>query len=414
MNKPKIDVSKLRSILFIFFTILLLLSGCGRHKPERIMQDAQAAFQQRDFVTAMIKLEDFLQRYPNDPRAAEAQYAHAMSNMGLGRFDKAIEEYQLVVKKYPASSEWVMRAELDIASAYIELGKFPEAIAQYDKILTTYSRETDLVAMVRFNRARAMEQQKNWTAAIQGYTEVTKSAAPERMRADAYFQIANIYRQTKRFPQAIATYKAIQTEFANREQVLFTAYWFMGETYKEAKQFPAAIETYKSITAKFVKLPRIQRAELESKIADCYKQQKKFKEAIAIYQSVQKQYMNDAMAQDFALWANVELGSIYKNELKDMKSAQGYYDTAVKAYTEMMKNPPMGDVGKSAYAAVKLGEIYEYHLGDKAKALETYKFAVQKYPKAQWSQFAYIGVQRLTQNTAKQPVTTDTTTPKKK
>jgi tetratricopeptide (TPR) repeat protein len=188
----------------------------------------------------------------------------------------------------------------------------------------------------------------------------------------------------------------------------------IAETYKESKQYPSAIETYKTITTKFAKLPRLQRAELEFKIADCYKQQKKYKEAVATYQSVQKQYATDAMAQDFSIWSNVELGSLYRKEMNDMKSAMPYYDSAIKAYTEMMNKPPMGDSGKAAYAAVKLGEIYEQHLGNKAKAIESYQYAVKKLPKAQWTQFAQLGILRLTQDTTKKTVASDTTAVKQK
>jgi tetratricopeptide (TPR) repeat protein len=384
--------------------------GCGRHKPERIMQDAQQAFQQRDFVTAMIKLDDFLQRYPDNPLAVEAQFAIGRCNMGLGRFDKAIEEYQKLVKKYPASSDLIKGAELDIASAYVEMGKFTEAVSQYDKILTTFSKETELVALTRFNRARVFEQQKKWDDAIKGYTELVNSNAPERMRADAYQQTAEIYRQLKKYPATVATYKTILTKFADKAPVRVVYDWYIqiAEAYKANQQFALAIETYKTVTTKLVKLPKLERAELEFKIADAYKQQKKYKEAIAAYQSVQKQYATDPLAQDFAFWSNVELGSIYRKEMNDMKSAMPYYEVAIKSYTEMMKNPPMGDSGKAAYAAVKLGEIYEHHLGDKAKALETYKLTVQKYPKAQWRQFAQLGVLRLTQDTTKKTIATDT------
>ncbi|MDI6784593.1 MAG: tetratricopeptide repeat protein [bacterium] len=425
MNKRKIDLRKFHSLSFCFrptaiaiflggLITLLALSGCGRHKPERIMQDAQTAFQQRDFVTAMIKLDDFLQRYPEHPLAVEAQFALGRCNMGLGRFDKAIEEYQKVIKKYPASSEVIIGAEFDIAAAYIELGKFTEAVAQYDRMLTTYSKDTLLIPLVRYNKARTFAQQQKWDEAVKGYTELANSAAPQRMVADAYFRIAEIYQQTKKYPQAIATYKTILTKFSKQEQVLLNAYWTFAEMYKESKQYPSAIETYKTITTKFAKLPRLQRAELEFKIADCYKQQKKYKEAVATYQSVQKQYATDPLAQDFATWSNVELGSIHRKELNDLKSAMPYYDSAIKTYTEIMNNPPRDDSGKAAYAAVKLGEIYEHHLGNKAKAIESYQYAVKKLPKAQWTQFAQLGLLRLTQDTTKKTVTVDTTAPKKK
>lgn len=157
---------KFKFIILPVVLIAVLLSGCGRHKPERIMQDAQIAFQQRDFVTAMIKLDDFLQRYPENPLAVEAQFAKGRCNMGLGRFDKAIEEYQKLIKKYPASSDLIKAAELDIASANIEMSKLPEAIAQYDKILNAYSKDSELVALVRFNKSRVFAQDKKWDEAV--------------------------------------------------------------------------------------------------------------------------------------------------------------------------------------------------------------------------------------------------------
>ncbi|MFB3895265.1 MAG: tetratricopeptide repeat protein [bacterium] len=437
------NIIKLGLVGIIIGIVGLTISGCGRHKPERIMQDAQIAFQQRDFVTAMIKLDDFLQRYPNDPRAAEAQYAHAMSNMNLGRFDKAINEYQQVIKKYPASSEWVVRSELDIAAAYVQQSKFAEAIGQYDKVISTYSSNTNLIPLVRFYRAGTFVQEKKWDEAVQGFTELANSNIDDRKKLDAYFQIAGIYLQTKKTAQLVATCNTMLAKFGKNEQDLFniyslmvqgykadkqyskvldtykimlaksgknerqqySIYWSMAEIYRATKKYPAAIETYQIITTKFTTLPRIQKAEAEFNIADSYKQLKKYKEAIAVYQSVQEQYAKDPLAQDFAVWSNVEVGSIYRKEMKDIKAAQPYYDAAIKSYTATMNNPPMGDKGKAAYAAVKLAEIYEFHLGDLVKAKEVYQAAVKNFPKAPWTEYAAVGFKRLTEDTTKKIVT---------
>lgn len=443
-----------KSSILVIVTVAIAISlyGCGRHKPERIMQDAQAAFQQRDFVTAMIKLDDFLLRYPNDPRAAEAQYAHAMSNMNLGRFDKAIDEYNQVVKKYPASSEWVVRSELDIAAAYVQQSKFAEAIGQYDKVISTYSNNTELIPLVRFYRAGTFAQEKKWDEAIQGFTELATSNIDERKKLDAYFQVAAIYLQTKNTAKVIATCNTMLTKFGKNEPDLFSIYglmvqaykadkqyqkaletyktmlakskknerqqysiyWSMAEIYRETKKYAAAIETYQIITTKFTKLPRVQKAETEFNIADSYKQMKKYKEAIAEYESVQEQYGKDPLAQDFAVWSNVEIGSIYRKEMKDMKAALPYYDAAIKSYTSMMNNPPMGDKGKAAYAAVKLAEIYEFHLGDMAKAKEVYQSAVKNFPKAPWTEYAAVGFKRLTEDTTKKIVTQEPAAKKSK
>jgi TolA-binding protein len=63
----------------------------------------------------------FIQRFPQDPRAAQGYMAVGMSFMQESKYANAVAEFDKLMKTYPASPE-VPEAEWQLANAYVHLG----------------------------------------------------------------------------------------------------------------------------------------------------------------------------------------------------------------------------------------------------------------------------------------------------
>jgi tol-pal system protein YbgF len=69
--------------------------------PEDIMREATVNYLSGNYDLALDAFQEFLTKYPNHPRAAEAQLYKGESLYNQKKFDQAVVEYDLFLQKYP-------------------------------------------------------------------------------------------------------------------------------------------------------------------------------------------------------------------------------------------------------------------------------------------------------------------------
>ncbi len=131
--------------------ILLLIIGCSSPKPyippyeysenqlAKLLYERAVTYQnQGNYELAIIEFRHFIDYYPKIYYADEAQLNIAKCYQALRQFNEAINNYQILPKKYKQSDHKV-EAIYRLGECYQESNKLPEATKSYLLIIKEHS-----------------------------------------------------------------------------------------------------------------------------------------------------------------------------------------------------------------------------------------------------------------------------------
>lgn len=114
-----------------------LVDNGKKTSPEDLFKEAHNAFKQTNYEMAKAKFRQFIQLYPKNKLADQAQFNIAECFYKQGDFENAILEYDKVTAKYPGS-KWTRVAYLNLGFAFMELGSKPDARLFFEKVMADF------------------------------------------------------------------------------------------------------------------------------------------------------------------------------------------------------------------------------------------------------------------------------------
>ena len=129
---------KLWPYVGVILSLCLICSGCGKPSADELFRKGEAATHRMDhYPEAERHLVDFLQYYPDDPRADIALQALARVLMNQRRNEAAIARYEELIQRLP-NSRYCDHAQFMIGYIYDQEGKYDPARAAYQKVIQEY------------------------------------------------------------------------------------------------------------------------------------------------------------------------------------------------------------------------------------------------------------------------------------
>lgn len=187
-------------------------------------------------------------------------YAQGQSDFADGDYIAAIQNYQLLVDRFPFNPN-VEDAELKIGIAHFKMHQYAEAVASLDDFQRMHptSKSLDLVsyyiAMAYFNQIGRGDQDQTAAQAALGYFEALQQRYPEsdfaelaREKADTCREmlarhekyIGDFYFKRANFRAAESRYAELMQRYPNTP-VAPAALWYLGVALeKEGKKYSAA------------------------------------------------------------------------------------------------------------------------------------------------------------------------------
>ncbi len=104
-------------------------------------QNALSLLKDKRYEKAMVGFRSFVQTYPSDDLADNAQYWLASTLYVIGEYDLALDEYQNLINNYTASNKY-SEGLLKIAYIYQQKGKLSEATQLLKQITSDYPDST--------------------------------------------------------------------------------------------------------------------------------------------------------------------------------------------------------------------------------------------------------------------------------
>ena len=182
--------------------------------------------------------------------------------MNDGQYDKALEQYKVIVDSNPED-----------AQTYVRMSEIYRHESKYDLALESLKKADALVpdmAAVSYNMAAVYEAQGRYDDAIKLLQDLLKKTDSNQQddrnnRAIFLERLGTIYRDQENYPAAVDTFHKLAT--LGDDDNARAGYQEMIDTYREAKQWPQATAVAKEAVQK---LPndRDMRMVLDAQLAD--------------------------------------------------------------------------------------------------------------------------------------------------
>jgi len=189
----------------LFLAILAIFVGL----PQVYSQPSVRVERQDDTVdtsgNSLRSLRQFVKEDPLAPGAAEAQFRIAEMTEQGGNFNRAFDEYQLLITRYPDSDYFneALASQLRIANYYLRgeqpsffglsFGPTKERVQDMYTTIIGNALYGDQAPVAQFNLGLAFEKAGDWRGAVDAYQRVLDNYPNSDIADDALYQIGYVY-----------------------------------------------------------------------------------------------------------------------------------------------------------------------------------------------------------------------------
>ncbi|TWU06800.1 tol-pal system protein YbgF [Symmachiella macrocystis] len=217
-------------------------SFIAKHQDSRYLSHAmyrvgECSFLLDDYQSADGELEQFLQKFPNDPLATRATYNRAEAQLALAKPAEAIELYNTVAAN-KVDKALANQAKFGLAKAYGQLQKMDEAEAIYAELSRDLTGEA--AAEARMLLADLYFDQNNHAKAATAYAAVVEEFPDSPLVADAQLKLGKSLFGTGDYRQAAD----VLSHLADNEKLSADASFWQGASLKSAGQYAKAAEVF--------------------------------------------------------------------------------------------------------------------------------------------------------------------------
>jgi len=309
------------------------------------------------------------------------------------KYEKALEVYRQVVDSW-AEDEHAIGSQTGIARVYVSLGDGPNAEIAIAKLIVEFADHNDIADAV-YEIADEYREVKKYEKALGFYKQIVDSWPESEEAMDSQEDVAKLYIELGDDPNAEAAVEKLIAKFADRDEIA-DAVDEMADEYKDAKKYDKALELYKYVVktwpdseqamgsqadvaklyielgddpnaeAAVDKLKLIAEfgdrdgeaiADAVDEVADAYREVKKYEKALELYQYY---VVDNGPEANGAMWAQAGIAMTYI-AAGDDPNTQGAID---KLVTKFSGNPDL------PYALDEVEEMYEERRRyDKAKEI---------------------------------------------
>jgi len=300
--------------------ILAFAIGCGNN-PDKAYERAMRAYQQNDWIGASLYAQEFVDRFPDDPRVRQMYDVLVNCHMNLKEWALARSVCEEVVKRFP-NENVRYGAELARGATFLGEGKFDEGLAAFSQIIDSTAGIVVRLRAIDYTASAYQMKASQPNAATE--TELANAISAY----DRWLALASIPEAASAISditQACAGILTRRAEVWHQAGDLLRCSLAYAEI-ADATQFPDLTRSeWSYYSAEYLKA-HIQKGNPDAPISDADRQQ-----LIAAYTKTVEQFPDT----DFGIWARVELCKLYKPI--DPQKAESYLAQAVERYQKYVE-----------------------------------------------------------------------------
>lgn len=337
-----------------------------KNKPDQVatatLKMAEIFFQQgktNEARTLLRHVSPFLQ---NDDDKKRELYFRTMTYALQNNADKALEGYGEFQGAHKGDA-LADNLPVTLGNMLLSLNRPQDSIQYFDESLKLYpkGRFTGLSVV---SKAAAESRLGQYDSAAKTFQEFLKTNPPPEIAVIAQSGLANVYKDTSKWDDAIAAYKIVKDKFPATPQAIDAAYWVAVGTQQKGQQ-AEAIPLLDAFVKEHPDHPYT---------------------ALALYAKATAQLATNAKEDGFATLA--EVADKFPDSppapftyfmRAQIRGGEGKADEVVALMKQFIEKYPKDDKVFFAYDSVAQAEI---NAGNRDGGLATYLEYVQKYPES--------------------------------
>jgi TolA-binding protein len=359
------------------------------------------AFDPTGFEKAIARFQQFRERYPDDPRVAEATYQLARAHLALRNLDEAAALYREVMEKYPASPSAPLAA-YEIASVHASRNAPDAMLAALRLYVERFPADTnvpDAMYAIGFqleNTAMALERQRQpqaeetYAEALDEYRRLIErgvlagGAASERMMEASFaalLRVVDHHERRGRADDAVAECARYLQAFNENPRVVRNLVPLIAGVYVRARRFADAYEKMDRLRDEYRLNPEIRLATNVSTIELALAQRENSRAYAAALRLEQDPAAKDGLS-----------GAAYL-AIGGAMLATDRHEQARDALQRALQASPNDDQ-ITPHAMLRLGQALS-QLKELDKARELFERLIEQYPAFARRNEARLGLARI-------------------
>ena len=284
--------------------------------------------------------------------------------------EKAIQEYQKVMIKYP-KYKGIVRAYFELGNFYLASNLPSIALQEFKTVIANYP-DHPFARDSMLNEGKSYEMLDDIENAKRVYFKYVERYPQSNDVDDAYLKIADLLRKQGDYKKAIETYSYIMEVYHDRETVKF-ANMRLGNAFIDSGEYAEALEIFLSMKSKFIDVSRKSKRTKSAAISNTVE-----------YQADQGQQESDVSG---LLVLPDRLRCELEYQIGNCYYLLGKYDKAIrilKNFVSYEENNYMLDT-----ASYKLADCF-FKTENYLTAFQLYKNALTEFPNSTLSTHGFL------------------------
>jgi tetratricopeptide (TPR) repeat protein len=242
----KLVKNKKLLIIKLFCLLLLIFLVSCEQNSELLFRRAEKYHKNNKYIEAVLAYTSVITG-DNDSLRQKAYYRIALIHyLNLKNFQKAIEIFELYLKKYPdgQKADEILKSIGDIYTNNYK--KHDYAIGEYQKLIDYYP-DSPLVLEAIINMGKCYFKRNNYYQAIVEFKKAKKRFPESPLKPQIDLEIASSFHLLGETKKAIDIYKKIIKKSTKNPLVVVQAKYNLASIYEEKDELDKALKLYKTI-----------------------------------------------------------------------------------------------------------------------------------------------------------------------
>jgi len=317
---------------------------------------AHERFNQKRYRESAAAYEDFLRRFPEHPRRAEALYQAGLCYMRIDRAGDAVDRWESIVREGPTST-YAERAWARAGDAYFQAAKYDDAKRCYEGLLANFNGSS-AASIASLRLAQCAYNAGNDAAALEGFEKTIATYPGTTAEREAKRgQERSLYRLSQA-PEGSATLAKLVEQYPTSAFAADAQFQIARRAYTE-KKYDEAAEGFRRVVSQF---PGYQGAD-----------QAQFLLADALSQTGKSDESQKALEQFLAFFPESSLLPSAHFRLGVMRFAAKDYMAAAIAFTNTVEDSAAAEIRAPARYNLALCQRQLGRPAEAQQELETYR-----------------------------------------
>ncbi|GEM_PF-5065089 len=310
----------LRLLCFIFLTLFSfnVIAIDNRREANDLFTVAQHAFNDKLYLSASKKFNEFVRRFPNSHQAERAHLLLGQSLFHLRQWQKSINQFEKVIQ---SDGNDLAIGHFWLGRTHYELKNYRKAEKEFLEILPLFSNSPDEPKLL-FSLGMAQFKSGDFVKASSSFAVMVKKYPDHTDTILAALKISECDYRRKKYEKAITGFKQYIKSYSYSKYVP-QALFYMGESYYNTFAWQASIDTYKNVlTHKYTTAK--QRANALYSLGWAEDKNNNLTESLKYFSRFKETGFADNNKHNLIPLVNFKIGEIYF-KLGEYQKAQPYF-----------------------------------------------------------------------------------------